>query len=311
MTTRILLVLLAQVNAELEQPCRTKLVGYPGRMMLRDIKRRTLIRKYWPERFRYQTLRKNMILPDSFKVCCPSVTSAKKPFSRCVRRIIAVKKNSLVSPMKLNRGGDGIDVSWRELLFFDRTQKENSHLVRGNGAWWNNIGSVESCGVVLLITIKCPVSLGRRSIDLLDGTPKWWVVLDGSFQKILSWCWSLCVFFSFSTRLMECIVTRSAGFSWQRVGYCAIWGEKTTSDFDYITEEQRRESIHSSFQMSNQDPISTRDRHLSQHVTSLFGPDDDDDEQVPRSPFVLTSLPPEVRIETSQSPPLHRLRLSL
>lgn len=50
------------------QPCRTKLVGYPGRMMLRDIKRRTLIRKYWPERYRYQTLRKNMIFPDSFKV---------------------------------------------------------------------------------------------------------------------------------------------------------------------------------------------------------------------------------------------------
>jgi hypothetical protein len=52
----------------IDQPSRTKLVGYPGRMMLRDIKRRTLIRKYWPERFRYQTLRKNMILPESFKV---------------------------------------------------------------------------------------------------------------------------------------------------------------------------------------------------------------------------------------------------
>jgi hypothetical protein len=36
--------------------------------MLRDIKRRELIRQYWPARFRYQTLRKNMILPDSFKV---------------------------------------------------------------------------------------------------------------------------------------------------------------------------------------------------------------------------------------------------
>jgi hypothetical protein len=52
----------------IDQPSRTKLVGYPGRMMLRDIKRRTLIRKYWPERFRYQLLRKNMIYPDSFKV---------------------------------------------------------------------------------------------------------------------------------------------------------------------------------------------------------------------------------------------------
>ncbi|CAF0828713.1 unnamed protein product [Rotaria sordida] len=51
----------------IDQPSRTKLVGYPGRMMLRDIKRRTLIRKYWPERFRHQLLRKNMVLPDSFK----------------------------------------------------------------------------------------------------------------------------------------------------------------------------------------------------------------------------------------------------
>jgi len=51
-----------------DQQVRTKLVGYPGRMMLRDIKRRELIRKYWPQRFRYQLLRKNMILPESFKV---------------------------------------------------------------------------------------------------------------------------------------------------------------------------------------------------------------------------------------------------
>ena len=58
-----------QTAINLDQPCRTKLVGYPGRMMLRDVKRRTLIRKYWPERFRYQTLRKNMMLPESFKVC--------------------------------------------------------------------------------------------------------------------------------------------------------------------------------------------------------------------------------------------------
>ena len=67
-----------QTSINLDQPCRTKLVGYPGRMMLRDIKRRTLIRKYWPERFRYQTLRKNMMLPDSFKVCLPCLTSAKR-----------------------------------------------------------------------------------------------------------------------------------------------------------------------------------------------------------------------------------------
>ncbi|UJR16202.1 hypothetical protein I4U23_003112 [Adineta vaga] len=47
--------------------------------------------------------------------------------------------------------------------------------------------------------------------------------------------------------------------------------------------------------MSNQDSISS---NVNTHVTSLFGPVDDDDdyddnEQVPRSPFVLTGLPPE------------------
>ncbi|CAF4977968.1 unnamed protein product [Rotaria sp. Silwood1] len=54
--------------------------------------------------------------------------------------------------------------------------------------------------------------------------------------------------------------------------------------------------------MSNQDPISTNDRRsefnynkINQHVTSLFGPsdDEDDNEQVSRSPFILTGLPPE------------------
>ena len=35
---------------------------------------------------------------------------------------------------------------------------------------------------------------------------------------------------------------------------------------------------------------------VDKHVTSLFGAtdDEDDNEQVPRSPFVLTGLPPEV-----------------
>ncbi|CAF3272896.1 unnamed protein product [Rotaria socialis] len=56
--------------------------------------------------------------------------------------------------------------------------------------------------------------------------------------------------------------------------------------------------------MSNQDPTSTNNRRtesnfnkINQHVTSLFGStddeDEDDNEQVPRSPFVLTGLPPE------------------
>ena len=62
--------------------------------------------------------------------------------------------------------------------------------------------------------------------------------------------------------------------------------------------------------MSNQDPISTRSLHVDQHVTSLFGPDDDDDEeQVPRSPFILTGLPPEVELITRLK--LHVTRLSL
>jgi hypothetical protein len=92
----------------IDQPSRTKLVGYPGRMMLRDIKRRTLIRKYWPERFRYQLLRKNMILPESFKV--------KNDFfsflfvKSIYYRIIVEKKNFQHLQMKLNLGGDGIDV---------------------------------------------------------------------------------------------------------------------------------------------------------------------------------------------------------
>jgi hypothetical protein len=91
----------------IDQPSRTKLVGYPGRMMLRDIKRRTLIRKYWPERYRYQTLRKNMIFPDSFKVINNFFFVSK---SICYDRIIVEKKNFQHLQMKLNPGGDGIDV---------------------------------------------------------------------------------------------------------------------------------------------------------------------------------------------------------
>jgi hypothetical protein len=38
-------------------------------------------------------------------------------------------------------------------------------------------------------------------------------------------------------------------------------------------------------------------------VTSLFGTadDEDDNEQVPRSPFILTGLPPEVRFKKNQN----------
>jgi gamma-glutamylcysteine synthetase len=42
--------------------------GYKGRMMLKDIKRRELLRKYAPERVRLQTLSYNWILPKFFRV---------------------------------------------------------------------------------------------------------------------------------------------------------------------------------------------------------------------------------------------------
>ena len=42
--------------------------GYKGRMMLKDIKRRELLRKFAPERIRLQTLRRNNVLPQVLKV---------------------------------------------------------------------------------------------------------------------------------------------------------------------------------------------------------------------------------------------------
>jgi hypothetical protein len=42
--------------------------GYKGRMMLKDIKRRELVRKYAPVRNRLQALRSNTILPKVLKV---------------------------------------------------------------------------------------------------------------------------------------------------------------------------------------------------------------------------------------------------
>ena len=42
--------------------------GYKGRMLLKDIKRRELLRKFAPERVRLQTLRSNWILPKLIKV---------------------------------------------------------------------------------------------------------------------------------------------------------------------------------------------------------------------------------------------------
>ncbi|RNA19035.1 28S ribosomal mitochondrial [Brachionus plicatilis] len=41
--------------------------GYKGRMMLKDIKRRELLKKYAPVRIRLQTLRANTILPKAFR----------------------------------------------------------------------------------------------------------------------------------------------------------------------------------------------------------------------------------------------------
>ena len=95
------------INAD--QPVRTKLVGYPGRMMLRDIKRRTLIRQYWPKRFRYQLLRKNMIFPESFKVRRWRLFICTH-FWFVDYRITVERKNFQHSLMKLNPGGDGIVV---------------------------------------------------------------------------------------------------------------------------------------------------------------------------------------------------------
>ncbi|CAF2400862.1 unnamed protein product [Rotaria sp. Silwood2] len=49
--------------------------------------------------------------------------------------------------------------------------------------------------------------------------------------------------------------------------------------------------------MSNRDSVSHKDdrNNVDKHVASLFGPpdDEDDNEEVPRSPFILTGLPPE------------------
>lgn len=41
--------------------------GYKGRMMLKDIKRRELLKKYAPVRIRLQTLRSNTVLPKALK----------------------------------------------------------------------------------------------------------------------------------------------------------------------------------------------------------------------------------------------------
>jgi hypothetical protein len=58
-----------------QQTCLTPLLeqtrsnwGYKGRMMLKDIKRRELLKKFAPERIRLQTLRRNSILPKILKV---------------------------------------------------------------------------------------------------------------------------------------------------------------------------------------------------------------------------------------------------
>jgi hypothetical protein len=42
--------------------------GYKGRMMLKDIKRRELLRKFGPMRVRLQVLKKNTILPKVIRV---------------------------------------------------------------------------------------------------------------------------------------------------------------------------------------------------------------------------------------------------
>ncbi|CAF1266877.1 unnamed protein product [Didymodactylos carnosus] len=82
---------LLRLTPNIEQ-IRTSGTGYPGRMMLRDIKRRELIRKYWPRRSRYIMLKNNMILPESFRNYCKEEEFAVFPketqdwwrWNRCV-----------------------------------------------------------------------------------------------------------------------------------------------------------------------------------------------------------------------------------
>lgn len=54
--------------------------GYKDRMMLKDIKRRELLRKYAPERIRLQSLRANTILPKVLKVNYIIVNKRNKYF---------------------------------------------------------------------------------------------------------------------------------------------------------------------------------------------------------------------------------------
>ncbi|CAF1151254.1 unnamed protein product [Adineta steineri] len=123
-----------------EQPARTKLVGYPGRMMLRDIKRRTLIRKYWPQRFRYQLLRKNMMFPDSFKNYCreeefSTFTNETQPWWRWNRCALTSRQWGVLEQYRLGR------IMWRRFAdynqmsgvmrtTFDRYTRQNTEMMK-------------------------------------------------------------------------------------------------------------------------------------------------------------------------------------
>ncbi|CAF0762446.1 unnamed protein product [Rotaria sordida] len=135
------LPLLAPVTnmINIDQPSRTKLVGYPGRMMLRDIKRRTLIRKYWPERFRHQLLRKNMVLPDSFKNYCREeefsrFTNETQPWWRWNRCALTSRQWGVIEQYRLGR------IMWRRFAdynqmsgvmrsTFDRYTRQNTEMM--------------------------------------------------------------------------------------------------------------------------------------------------------------------------------------
>ncbi|CAF1010948.1 unnamed protein product [Brachionus calyciflorus] len=58
---------LLKPTCDLNQSVQVRHWGYKGRMMLKDIKRRELLKKYAPVRIRLQTLRANTILPKAFK----------------------------------------------------------------------------------------------------------------------------------------------------------------------------------------------------------------------------------------------------
>lgn len=81
--------------------------GYKGRMMLKDIKRRELLKKFAPERIRLQTLRGNSILPKVLKKAAEEQlqrlsrhSTLKFVTNRC---ILTSKAGGCIHPWRLSR----------------------------------------------------------------------------------------------------------------------------------------------------------------------------------------------------------------